>query len=43
MKEIHRKVPLNTKVLPTSLTKRACEEEMMNLLIISSLLVQLKK
>jgi len=28
MEEIHRKVPLNTKVLPTSLTKRACEEEM---------------
>jgi len=28
MEEIHRKVPLNTKVLPRSLTKRACEEEM---------------
>jgi hypothetical protein len=28
MKEINRKVPLNTKVLPTSLTKRACEEKM---------------
>jgi len=27
MKEINRKVPLNTKVLPTSLTKRACEEK----------------
>jgi hypothetical protein len=28
VEEIHRKVPLNTKVLPTSLNKRACEEEM---------------
>ena len=28
MKEINHKVPLNTKVLPTSLTKRACEEKM---------------
>jgi len=28
MEEIHRKVPLNTKMLPTSLTKMACEEEM---------------
>jgi len=28
MEEINRKVPLNTEVLSTSLTKRACEEKM---------------